>query len=113
MKKAIVLSISVIGMMAVTHVSATTLRLMERTFADKMISIGDEESITLKITGMTCGGCANYVSIALSEMDGIISEDVSYPGDRNTITFDPDKTSVDKIIAAIEKAGYKAEILKD
>ena len=74
-------------------------------------AIGDEKTVTLKITGMTCGGCANHVSVALSKVDGIISEDVSYPGDKNTITYDPNKTSEKDIIAAIEKTGYKAKVI--
>ncbi|MBL4578268.1 MAG: cation transporter [Flavobacteriales bacterium] len=76
-------------------------------------AIGGEKTVTLKITGMTCSGCANHVSIALSKVEGIISEDVSYPGDRNTITYDPDKTSEQDIIAAIEKTGYRAQVIAD
>jgi len=72
-----------------------------------------EQTIKLKITGMTCAGCANHVSTALGKVDGVLSEDVEYPGDVAVVKYDPAKTDEKALIAAVEKGGYKAAVLKD
>lgn len=71
----------------------------------------EPKTVTLKVTGMTCAGCANHISASLDKLDGVIGHEVKYPGDIATVKYDPDKTSEKDIIAAIEKTGkYKAVI---
>jgi len=69
----------------------------------------EKKEVVLKITGMTCAGCSGGVHKALSSTEGVIEDDVDYPGDTFTITYDAKKTSVANIIKVIEKAGFKAE----
>lgn len=78
-----------------------------------LISKEDPKSVTLKITGMSCAGCSNHIHTALSKTEGLISNDVKYPGDIATVKYDAAKISEKEIIAVIEKAGYKAEIVRD
>ena len=66
----------------------------------------EAKSVTVKITGMHCGGCSWGIHNALTEVKGFISDDISYPGDISTIKYDPEKTSEQKIIKAIKKTGY-------
>ena len=73
----------------------------------------DPKTITLKITGMTCAGCTSHIHTALSKTEGVINDEVKYPGDVAIIKYDASKISEKEIIAAIEKAGYKAEIIKE
>ena len=73
----------------------------------------DPKTITLKITGMTCAGCASHIHTALSKTEGVINDEVKYPGAVAIIKYDASKISEKEIIAAIEKAGYKAEIIKE
>lgn len=73
---------------------------------------GDPQSVILKITGMTCAGCASHIHTALSKTDGVLSDEVKYPGDIATIKYDAAKISEKEIIAVIEKTGYKAEVIK-
>lgn len=68
--------------------------------------------VTLKITGMTCAGCTNQIHTALSKTNGVIKNEVKYPGNVAIIKFDASKISVPEIIKVIEKTGYKAEIQK-
>lgn len=84
-----------------------------QTLASNAIVKSEPKTVTLKVTGMTCSGCANHIAKALSEKDGIIEKEVKYPGDVATIKYDPEKITEKEIIAAIEKAGYKAEVKKD
>ena len=69
----------------------------------------EKKEVVLKITGLTCAGCSSGVHKALAKAEGVIEDDVAYPGDTFTITYDAKKTSVVDIIAVIEKAGFKAE----
>jgi copper chaperone CopZ len=72
----------------------------------------DPKTVTLKITGMSCAGCASHIHTALSKTEGIISDEVKYPGDVAIIKYDAAKISVEQIIKVIEKTGYKAEVQK-
>jgi len=74
---------------------------------------GKTQTLRFKVTGMTCGGCANHISQALQKLDGVVSEDVEFPGDVAVVTFEPKKLKEKAIVAAIEGAGYKAEVLKE
>ena len=67
----------------------------------------------LILTGMTCAGCSNHVSTALKNIKGVIEQNVEYPGDVATIKYDASKTNPTEMIKAIEKAGYKAEIINE
>lgn len=86
----------------------------DKTFKQSQFLIKEEpKTVTLKITGMSCAGCSNHIHTALSKTEGVISDDVIYPGEVATIKYDAAKISEKEIIAVIEKAGYKAEIVKN
>lgn len=77
-------------------------------------NISEEPKIvTLKITGMSCAGCASHIHTALSKTEGVISDEVKYPGDMATIKYDGSKISEKEIIAVIEKTGYRVEVIKN
>jgi copper chaperone CopZ len=78
-------------------------------------SVSDQkktEKVTLKITGMTCVGCANHIHKTLSEKKGVVDNEVKYPGDIAIITYRPNEIKIEEIIHLIEKSGYKAKKLK-
>tara|TARA_R110002124_G_scaffold285332_1_gene463740 strand:+ start:5476 stop:5661 length:186 start_codon:yes stop_codon:yes gene_type:complete len=60
---------------------------------------------------MTCAGCTNHVSSTLKKVSGVIEQSVQYPGDVAIIQFDTTKTNPEKLIKAIEKVSYEAEIV--
>jgi len=85
----------------------------EASASEKRISrILKTETIRLKLTGITCAGCANHVAKALKELAGVMEQTVEYPGDIAVVKYDSAKTDPDKIIKAIEKVGYKALVVK-
>ena len=61
---------------------------------------------TLKVTGMTCGGCVDSVTRALVAVDGVHNVNVSLANKEAKIDFDETMTSTDKLANAVEKAGY-------
>lgn len=68
---------------------------------------------TLKVTGMTCGGCAAAVKMAAKKVDGVADADVSYEKGRAVVTYDSAKTTPEKIAKAItDGSGFKAEVQK-
>jgi mercuric ion binding protein len=72
------------------------------------------ETVKLKISGMTCAGCASHVHKVLSETPGVVGNAVEYPGDIAVIRYNPDKTKPELIIEAIEKSTpYKAKLIKE
>jgi periplasmic mercuric ion binding protein len=73
----------------------------------------EPQTIKLKITGMTCGGCAMNVSNTLDKVEGVIEQTVEFPGDVAIVKYDADKTTIDELITAIEEIGFKAEIIKE
>lgn len=84
----------------------------DQTPSAKTVSKSDPKEVSLKITGMTCAGCTNQIHTALSKTEGVIKNEVKYPGNVAVIKFDPSKISVSKLIEVIQKSGFKAEILK-
>lgn len=74
----------------------------------KSVTKDEPKTVKLKITGMTCAGCSSHVATTLKGIKGVLEQKVEYPGDVATVTYDHAKTSVAKIIKAIEKIGYKA-----
>lgn len=66
---------------------------------------------TLKVTGMTCGGCAAAVKSAAKKVGGVKDAKVSYEKGLAEVTYDPAKTSPNAIAQAITKrSGFKAEV---
>ena len=64
-------------------------------------------SVTLKIDGMSCDHCVRAVRQALEELPQVGIQSVGIG--RASLRFDNDSTSVERILAAIQEAGYAAE----
>lgn len=66
------------------------------------------EKSDLKIGGMTCSGCVNSVTRALTAVPGVTRADVDLAAARATVTYDAAKTSPAALRAVIEAAGFEA-----
>ncbi len=62
----------------------------------------------LKITGMSCKGCADSVNKALSFLPGIAKIDIDLTAGSATLSHNAETTPVSTLIKAIEKAGFGA-----
>jgi copper chaperone len=65
------------------------------------------ESITLKVKGMTCGGCVAAVTRVLQALDGVKEADVSLEQGAARVDYEPARLKRDDLEAAIEDAGYE------
>ena len=61
---------------------------------------------TLKITGMTCGGCVSSVTKILLAIPGVSSATVSLADGAAQVHFDGEQTSVSQIKSAVVAGGY-------
>jgi copper chaperone len=65
------------------------------------------ETTTLKIKGMTCGGCVASVRRVLEALDGVRRADVSLEKNEATVDFEPGRVKPDELETAVEDAGYE------
>ncbi len=67
------------------------------------------KTITIKISGMTCGHCEKSVKNAISELDGVMETKVNLSSSNAEVTFDDSKVSESQIKSAVNETGiYKA-----
>ena len=65
-----------------------------------------ENTISFKVEGMTCGGCARSVRQALESIPGVTSERV-VAGEPVQVRLNDPATDRAAIVAAVERAGYR------
>jgi copper chaperone CopZ len=64
------------------------------------------KTVTLAIEGMTCSGCENTVSEAVTKVAGVATIKASHLDSTAVVSFDSTLTNVSAIGAAIAEAGY-------
>ncbi len=67
------------------------------------------ETTTIKIDGMSCGGCTASVTKVLTETPGVAKAEVQLTPGQATVEFDPAQVSRTALCAAIDDAGFEAE----
>lgn len=65
------------------------------------------KTVTFKIKGMTCNGCAAHISNDVSKLEGVFSVDASYEQGNAIVKFDPTKVNTTKIEQTINETGYQ------
>jgi Cu+-exporting ATPase len=66
--------------------------------------------VSLSIGGMTCASCANSISRALAELDGVSDVVISVLGHSGTCKV-TSRAVADDVVSAIEDCGFEAEIV--
>jgi copper chaperone CopZ len=64
------------------------------------------DTITLRVSGMTCGGCENAVGRAVTRLLGVAEVAASHVKGQVTVTFDAAVVTADHIRAKISALGY-------
>ncbi|WP_425129073.1 heavy metal translocating P-type ATPase [Burkholderia gladioli] len=71
---------------------------------------GIESAVALRVTGMTCGGCARRVEKALAAVPGVAQAKVDLAATRAEVEFAADaEVDAQALVAAVAAAGYQAE----
>ncbi|KGK98674.1 haloacid dehalogenase [Methanococcoides methylutens] len=63
--------------------------------------------VTIDVHGMTCMHCHDRVTKAISSLEGVEDVEVSLEENNATVSFDPEKVTLDEIRKAVEDAGYE------
>jgi copper chaperone len=66
------------------------------------------ETTTIKVEGMSCGGCVKNVTNALSALDGVQKAEVSLEQANATVEFDPARLQRSDLLQVVEDAGFDA-----
>ncbi|MBI3449688.1 MAG: heavy-metal-associated domain-containing protein [Acidobacteria bacterium] len=69
-----------------------------------------ESTVTLKVSGMTCGGCEAAIRMALKKLDGVVSVHVDSTRGTATVAFLEATVTIEKIVEAIDQTGFKASL---
>jgi P-type Cu+ transporter len=69
--------------------------------------------ITLKLRGMSCASCANHIEDAIRSVPGVAACNVNFGAEQAAVTYDPQKTDIGAIQAAVDAAGYAANPVRD
>jgi copper ion binding protein len=67
------------------------------------------EKTTIKVSGMSCGGCVASVTKVLSELPGVVQADVVLDPGQATVEYDAAQVDRAALCAAIDDAGFEAE----
>jgi mercuric transport protein len=66
------------------------------------------KTVTIRVEGMHCGGCASSVTKALKATEGVEDAQVSFEKGEAVVRFDDQKVTVEKLREVINKTGFKA-----
>jgi len=72
----------------------------------------ETKTVILDVPGMTCKFCPITIRKALNQVPGVLNAKADYDTKTATVTFDPDKTSIEDLTRATENAGYKSILKK-
>lgn len=60
-------------------------------------------------TNLNCGGCVSQVTPVLNTVEGVSEWKVDTTDKNKILSVTTDRLSANQVIAAVEKAGFKAE----
>lgn len=70
---------------------------------------GKSAVLAVKIPGMDCAACALSIQTKLQKQPGVLSARVRFDTKKAVVQYDAAKHSPEKILAAIDETGFKAE----
>lgn len=64
--------------------------------------------VTIKVAGMSCGGCVRNVTGVLKALPGVTDADVSLDDGTARVVFDPALVTQEQLRQAVTDAGFDA-----
>lgn len=68
------------------------------------------KTVTIRVKGMTCGGCATSVEKALKSTEGVQEARVSFERGKAVIKYDDQKVTIAKLREVINNTGFFCEV---
>lgn len=72
--------------------------------------MSEPETIRFPVAGMTCGSCVNRIARAVRKLDGVTKVQVDLRRETATVRREPALVSNAALVAAVEAAGYEADL---
>lgn len=89
----------------------TTSLLIQTIHAETIVQVkSNSQSVILAMQNMTCTMCKFTIKKALQGVEGVKEASVDYDSKTASVTFDPQKTSIEALIKATTNAGYPATV---
>ena len=66
------------------------------------------ETMTLKVGGMSCGGCVKSVTGVLEALPGVTKAEVSLEKAEAVVSYEAGKVGREQMLEAIDDAGFEA-----
>lgn len=107
----------VLAMLVVFSLVTTTAALSQSKDKESPESSTTNLQLTqcaLKVSGMTCGGCAGMVEAGLLEVEGVKKAKVDWKSGDVKVKYDKKKTTPEKIVTSFNKdnPGFRAQLPK-
>lgn len=65
------------------------------------------KTATFMVEGMRCDGCASTIKTLIERQPGVQMATVSFANRQARILYDPNATDEERLVAAIEKPGFR------
>ena len=65
------------------------------------------QTVTLGISGMTCGGCVRSVTNVLTALDGVAKAEVSLEKRNAVVDYDPGRVGIEQLKHSVAEAGFE------
>ena len=69
-----------------------------------------ENQVYLALSGMHRSSCAGLIERGLKKVSGVSAVNVNFAAEKARVVFDASQTTVEELIRAVEKSGYKARL---
>ena len=73
----------------------------------------DMATTLLKLGGMACAACANKIEVTLQEVPGVAAAQVNFAAEQASVDYDEQRTTLERILAAVVDIGFEADKLDD
>ena len=74
------------------------------------LNTGENETIRIPVSGMTCAACQSRVQRTLQKQPGVADASVNLMMKSATVTFDPATVSPERLVDVIRETGYGAQL---
>ena len=103
------LATSVVVLMAAFPSLSSAILRATQPGAPSAVADGNSAMLKVKIPSMDCAACAVSIQTKLRKQAGVVTAQVSYDTKEAVVQYDTTKLTPEKIIAAIDETGFKAE----
>ena len=81
--------------------------ILTKFFKNQVFYMSSNKTIHIQVSGMSCGGCTNFVKNTIQNLEGIESTIVSLENAEATVVFNSKKIAAQQIIDALNETHFE------